>query len=76
METVYVGISSDILHEGVLNVIKKASELGEVTVGLISDEVVAAYKRVPLLDFKARKRVYENVKGVSRVVEQATLSYR
>ena len=76
METVYVGISPDILHEGVLNVIKKASELGEVTVGLISDEVVAAYKRVPLLDFKARKRVYENVKGVSRVVEQATLSYR
>lgn len=76
METVYVGISSDILHEGILNVIEKASELGEVTVGILSDEVVAAYKRVPLLDFKARKRVYENVKGVSRVVEQATLSYR
>ena len=76
MSKVYMAMSSDIIHEGILNVVEKASELGEVTVGLISDEVVAAYKRVPLLDFKARKRVYENVKGVSRVVEQATLSYR
>lgn len=76
METVYVGISSDILHEGILNVIERASELGEVTVGILSDEAIAAYKRVPLLDFKARRRVYENVKGVSRVVEQTTLSYR
>ncbi len=76
MKQVYIAMSSDIIHEGILNIVSHASSLGDVTIGVVSDEAIAAYKRVPLLDFKARKRVYENVKGVSRVVEQATLSYR
>ena len=76
MKQVYIAMSSDIIHEGILNIVSHASSLGDVTIGVVSDEAIAAYKRVPLLDFKARRRVYENVKGVSRVVEQATLSYR
>jgi|TARA_B100002003_G_scaffold170170_1_gene158095 phosphoenolpyruvate phosphomutase len=30
---VYVGLSADILHEGHINILKKASKLGDVTVG-------------------------------------------
>ena len=35
-KTVYVGMSADLVHPGHLNVINKAAELGEVTVGLLT----------------------------------------
>ena len=75
MAKVYLATSSDIVHEGILNIIERAAELGEVTVGVLSDEVIATYKRLPLLDTAARKRVYANLKGVAHVVEQGSLSY-
>ena len=37
----------DILHTGHINIINVARELGEVTIGLLTDEAVANYKRVP-----------------------------
>ncbi|WP_165253944.1 phosphoenolpyruvate mutase [Adlercreutzia sp. ZJ304] len=76
MKQVYLCISSDIVHEGILNIIKKAQEYGEVIVGVLTDEIVASYKRTPLLSTAARMNMYENLKGVSRVVEQTSLSYR
>ncbi|MEG2025939.1 MAG: phosphoenolpyruvate mutase [Gordonibacter sp.] len=75
-KTVFMSTSSDILHEGILNVLAKASELGKVVVGVLTDEVIASYKRVPLLDVDARKAIYSSLKGVSGVVEQSSLSYR
>lgn len=74
--TVYVGMSADLVHPGHLNIIKKASELGEVTVGLLTDEAIASYKRLPHMEFDLRKEVIENIKGVSNVVAQHTLDYR
>ena len=76
MKTVYVSTSSDVLHEGILNVINHAAELGEVVVGVLSDEVIASYKRVPLMNQESRMQVYASLKGVSRVVAQDTLSYK
>ncbi len=75
MKTVYVGMSADLVHPGHLNIIKKASELGEVTIGLLTDEAIASYKRLPFMTFEQRKEIVENIKGVSRVVPQATLDY-
>jgi len=72
---VYVGMSADLVHPGHLNVIKKASELGEVIVGLLTDAAIASYKRLPYMTYEQRKIVVENVKGVSRVVPQETLDY-
>lgn len=74
-KTVYVGMSADLVHPGHLNVIKRAAELGEVTVGLLTDEAIASYKRLPYMTFEQRREVIENIKGVSRVVPQATLDY-
>lgn len=76
MAKVYSAFSCDVIHEGVINIINKASELGELTLGLLSDEAIATYKRVPLLNFEARKVVFENLKGVSDVIKQETLSYK
>ncbi len=72
---VYVGMSADLLHPGHLNIINEARKLGEVIVGLLTDEAIASYKRLPFLNYEQRKIVVENVKGVSEVVPQSTLDY-
>jgi phosphoenolpyruvate phosphomutase len=74
-KSVYVGMSADLVHPGHLNIIKTARELGEVTVGLLTDEAIASYKRVPFMSYEHRKEVIENIKGVAQVVPQTTLDY-
>jgi phosphoenolpyruvate mutase len=75
IKAVYVGMSADLIHPGHLNVLKKAAYLGEVTVGLLTDEAIASYKRVPYMSFDQRKEVLENLKTVTCVVAQNTLDY-
>ena len=74
-KTVYVGMSADLIHPGHLNVLKKASELGEVIVGLLTDKAIASYKRLPYMDFDKRKEVLESIKYVNKVIPQETLDY-
>jgi phosphoenolpyruvate mutase len=74
-KTVYVGMSADLIHPGHLNVLKKAAELGEVVVGLLTDKAIASYKRLPYMDFEKRKEVLESIKYVSKVIPQETLDY-
>jgi len=73
---VYVGMSADLMHPGHINILKEASKLGEVTVGLLTDKAIASYKRLPFMSFEQRKEVVENIKGVTKVIAQDTLDYR
>jgi len=72
---VYVGMSADLIHPGHLNIIKKARELGEVIIGLLTDKAIASYKRLPFMTYEQRLEIVENIKGVSRVIAQETLDY-
>ncbi len=74
--TVYMCFSTDVLHSGHINIIKKASHYGKIIIGVLTDEVVASYKRFPLMPFHERKTLFENLHGVFKVVEQDTLSYK
>ena len=74
--TVYMCFSADMLHSGHIAIIRKAARLGRLIIGVLSDEAVISYKRYPLLPFAERKALFENIRGVSRVVEQKTLSYK
>ena len=76
MKKVYVGMSADLLHPGHINILKKASLLGEVIVGVLTDKAIASYKRVPFMSFEQRIEIMENIKGVSKVIPQHTLDYR
>ncbi len=76
MKTVYLGMSADVIHNGHINVIREAANLGEVTVGVLTDAAVASYKRLPYLTFEERKAVVEAIKGVAKVVAQHELDYR
>lgn len=69
-------MSADLVHPGHLNIIKEAKKLGEVTIGLLTDEAIASYKRLPHMEYELRKEVVENIKGVKEVIPQTTLDYR
>lgn len=75
-KSVYVGMSADLVHPGHMNILKEAAKLGDVTVGLLTDEAIASYKRLPYMQYEQRKLVIENIKGVVSVIAQNTLDYR
>lgn len=74
--TVYMCFATDLLHGGHIAIIRKAQRLGRLIIGVLSDEAVASYKRFPLVPAAERMRLFESLAGVSRVVEQKSLSYR
>ena len=72
---VYVCLSADILHEGHINILKKASKLGEVIVGLMTDKAINAFKKIPFLDYSQREIVLKNLNMVKEVIPQNTMEY-
>ncbi len=68
-------MSADLLHPGHMNVLSEAAKLGDVTVGLLTDEAISSYKRLPYMQYEQRKIVIEGIKGVSKVIAQNTLDY-
>ncbi len=75
-KTVYVGLSADILHAGHINILKIAYGLGNVIVGLLTDEAISTYKNIPTLNYKQREIILKNIKFVKKVIPQKTLDYR
>lgn len=73
--SVYICFSTDVLHNGHLNILRQAAALGDVTVGVLSDEAVASYKRYPLLSLAERMNMFRALKGVHQVVPQYALDY-
>jgi phosphoenolpyruvate phosphomutase len=74
-KTVYVGMSADLIHPGHINVLGRAAELGDVTIGLLTDAAIASYKRLPHMTYEQRAAVVMSLKGVSQVMAQETLDY-
>ena len=74
--TVYMSFSTDIIHGGHIEIIKKAARLGRLTIGVLSDKAVASYKRFPLVPASERKKMFANIKGVHNVILQDELSYK
>lgn len=74
--TVYMCFSTDIIHSGHINIIKKAAKLGKLIIGVLTDQAIMSYKRYPLLSFEERVVMFQNIVGVYKVVEQKKLSYQ
>ena len=75
MPRVYIGMTIDILHHGHINIIEKAKEYGDVVIGLLTDSAIADYKRLPYLSWEERKKIVENISGVTEVVPQEEWDY-
>ena len=73
---VYVCMSADILHAGHINILERASRLGNVVVGLMTDQAISYYKKIPFLNYYQREIVIRNLNMVHEVVPQNTMDYR
>lgn len=73
---VYLSIGADFIHGGHIEIINKASQLGELTVGVLTDEVIISYQGYPILPFQERCNILENINGVRRVIAKDSIDYK
>ena len=74
-KSVYIALAADSIHHGHMNLIEVGRKYGEIIIGLITDSVIAEYKRIPYLNFNQRKKILSNLRGVSKVVPQNEYDY-
>lgn len=75
MKTVYICFSTDVIHEGHLNIINNAKKYGRVIAGVLSDEASVRFDRFPSISFEERMALIKNTDGIDEVVVQSTVSY-
>ena len=69
MNNVLVDMSATIIHHGHIRLLKKASQIGSVTIALTIDEEILKYKGYyPELNFQERKEILESIKYVDKVI--------
>ena len=76
MKKVYVALIADILHAGHINILKEASKLGDVTVGLYTHKACGELNDIPYLTYGKREAVVENIRFVKKVIPQDSASYK
>ena len=75
MKTVYTCFSTDVIHDGHLNIIKEALKYGRVVVGCLSDKASIRYNRFPTVSEKERIETYKKIEGVDSVILQNDMLY-
>jgi cytidyltransferase-like protein len=72
MTRVYVDMVGDLFHMGHVALLKAAREFGDwLIVGVLSDDVVSAYKRRPIMNLAERVAVIEACRYVDEVLPDA-----
>lgn len=74
-KTVFLSIGAEFIHGGHIAIIDRAAKLGELTVGVLSDEAIMSYRGYPILTYEERCRVISHLNGVSHIVKKETLGY-
>lgn len=72
---VYTCFTTDVIHEGHLNIINEAKRYGEVIVGVLTDEAMVKFDRFPTISFDERVEMIKATPGVDKVVTQDTVMY-
>jgi phosphoenolpyruvate mutase len=75
MNKVYIALSADVIHHGHINLINNAKKYGSLVVGLLTDKAIVSFKRMPLLNYQQRKKILENINGISKIVPQNEWEY-
>ena len=71
---IYAYVVADIFHIGHLRFLEKASKLGTLTVGVLTDEATMEKKPKPIIPFEERLKIIKALKFVNRAVPQHTYS--
>ena len=75
MKKVYTCFTTDIIHEGHLNILREARKYGNVTIGALSDKALIRYNRFPTVSLEDRIALYRSLEGVDDVVVQDDMTY-
>lgn len=75
MKKVYTCFCTDVIHEGHLNILRKANEYGEVTVGILSDAAMIKFNRFPTISIEERRKIVQDTGLVQSVVIQNEIMY-
>lgn len=75
-KSVFLSINADIVHSGHIRIVERAAGLGELTVGVLSDEARNEYGDCPAVPFEERAGVVAAIRGVSHVVPVRSLDCR
>lgn len=75
MKTVYTCFSTDVIHEGHLNIIREALKYGRIVVGCLSDKASIRYNRFPTVPEKERLELYKTIKNIDSVIIQNDMLY-
>ncbi len=73
---VYIAISGDIIDANQIDLIQKASGYGQLIVGILTDQAISSYKRMPYMSFEDRFKIVKNIKNVAQVVTQNERDYK
>ncbi|MCR4938098.1 MAG: phosphoenolpyruvate mutase [Lachnospiraceae bacterium] len=76
MKTAYTCFTTDIIHEGHLNIIENAKKYGRVVVGALSIPESIRYNRFPTISREERIALYKSIPGVDEVIVQEDMGYR
>lgn len=75
MKTVYMCFATDVIHEGHMNVVRKAAEYGRVVAGVLCDSEMVRYNRFPTVSFEERMEMVRGIPEVDEVVVQNQIMY-
>ena len=71
----YACFSTDVIHEGHLNIIRAAKQYGRVVIGVMSDAAMVSYYHFPTISFEERLAMVKAIPEVDEVIVQDTVSY-
>lgn len=75
MKKVYTCFCTDVIHEGHLNILKRAKEYGEVYVGVLSDAAMVGFNRFPTISVEQRMEIVRETGLVKEVMLQENIMY-
>lgn len=75
MKKVYTCFCTDVIHEGHLNILKKAKEYGNVVVGILADEAMIKFNRFPTISLAERISLVKDTGCADRIIVQNDIMY-
>ena len=75
MKTAFACFSTDVIHEGHINIINQAREYGRVVVGCLSDREMIRCTKFPTTTEEERIALYSAIDGVDEVILQDNMLY-
>ncbi len=75
MKIVYTCFCTDVIHEGHLNILNRAKELGHVVVGVLADQAMVRFNRFPTISIEERIDLVEKTGLADEVIIQNDVMY-